>query len=90
MLHGESSKSDAIRKAALRLVFDLYRFDSHAEIRSADCGLLPVRALISAAKLCWKVRLYMYPRCLLSVCRWPSILLQPQGESALLARNVEI
>ena len=46
-----------ICKAALRLVFGLHQFDCHAEILFADCGLLPVSALISAAKLCWKVRL---------------------------------
>ena len=48
---------DAICKAALCLVFDLHQSDCHAEIMFADCGLLPVSALISAAKLCWKVRL---------------------------------
>ena len=53
----ELDKMDAICKAALRLVFGLHQFDCHAEILFAECGLLPVTALISAAKLCWKVRL---------------------------------
>ena len=48
---------DAICKAALRLVFGLHQFDCHAEILFADCCLLQVSALISAANLCWKVRL---------------------------------
>ena len=46
-----------ICKAALHLVFGLHQFGCHAEILFADCGLLPVSALICAAKRCWKVRL---------------------------------
>ena len=53
----ELDKMDAICKAARRLVFGLHQYDCHAEILLADFGLLPVSALISAAKLCWKVRL---------------------------------
>ena len=53
----ELAKMDAISKAAPRVVFGLHQFDCHAVILFADCGLLPVSALISAAKQCWKVRL---------------------------------
>ena len=53
----ELDQMDAICKAAPRLVFGLHQFDCNAEILFADCGLLPVSALISAAKLCWKARL---------------------------------
>ena len=53
----ELDKMDAICKAALRLVFGLHKYDCHADILFADCALLPVSTLISAAKLCWKVRL---------------------------------
>ena len=49
---------DAICKAALRLVFGFNQFDCHAEILFADSGPLPVSALISAAKLCWKEKLW--------------------------------
>ena len=41
---------DAVCKAALRLAFGLHHFDCHAEVLFADCGMLPVIALISAAK----------------------------------------
>ena len=82
----ELDKMDAICKAALRLVFGLHQFACHAEILFADCGLLPVSALISAAKLCWKVRL---TTCLLSVSPWPSIPSQSQGKPTLRARKVK-
>ena len=52
-----NDKMDAICKAALGLVFGLHQFEYHADILFADSGLLPVRALIFAAKLCGKVRL---------------------------------
>ena len=55
-MHPETSLTKC--KAALRLIFGLHQFDCQAEILFADSGLLPVSALISAAKLCWKVRLF--------------------------------
>ena len=47
----ELDKMDGICKAALGLVFGLHQFDCYAEILLADCGLLPVSALISAAAI---------------------------------------
>ena len=53
----ELDKIDAICKVALRLIFGMHQYDCHAEVLFADCGLLPVSVLISAAKLCWKSRM---------------------------------
>ena len=48
---------------------------------------VPHDALISAAKLSWKVRLESRA-CLLSVSPWPSIPSQSRGKSTLRARMV--
>ena len=43
-------------KRACVFYFKLHQFDCHAEILFVGSGWLPVRALTSAAKVCWKVR----------------------------------
>ena len=66
---------DAICKAALRLVCGLHQLECHGEIIFADCGLLPGSALMSAARMCWKRKLFTNHQ---RVSLWLSIPLQSQ------------